>query len=76
MTRATHERRNPPAVATTDVWTPGDLIEMDALTAACALAEADGGFDAEERDIILRLCERLDLAPARFEVVAEPGRGR
>ncbi|UTP40526.1 TerB family tellurite resistance protein [Phenylobacterium sp. LH3H17] len=156
MNRVTHKRRNPPTVAPADVWTPGDLVEMDALIAACALvaqadgwvtpderqsmverlrttpavalfgipevlagfetlngrfdrdlddgvaaaeaavrrlagragparllvqtacaiAEADGGFDAEERDVILRLCDLLDLAPARFEIVAEQGRGR
>jgi len=41
---------------------------------ACAVAEADGGFDAEERDVVLRLCELLDLAPATFEIVADQGR--
>ncbi|MES2724082.1 MAG: tellurite resistance TerB family protein [Pseudomonadota bacterium] len=41
---------------------------------ACAVAEADGGFDAEERDVVLRLCNLLDLEPARFEIVADQGR--
>lgn len=154
MTYSTQKHRTPPAVSATDVWTPGDEIEMDALIAACALvaqadgwvtrderhrmlermrrspaiavfgvqevllgfetlherferdlddgvataetavqrlagragparllvetacavAEADGGFDAEERDVILRLCELLDLAPAAFQIVADQGR--
>jgi len=42
---------------------------------ACAVAEADGGFDAEERDVVLRLCELLDLAPDAFDIVAGQGRG-
>ena len=154
MPYATQKHRVPPAISTTDVWTPGDEIEMDALVAACALvaqadgwvtaderqrmvermrrspavaafgvqevllgfetlnerfdrdlddgvaaaetavrrltgragpsrllvetacavAEADGGFDAEERDVVLRLCELLELAPAAFDVVADRGR--
>ena len=154
MTFATKKHRTPPAVAATDVWTPGDEIEMDALIAACSLvaqadgwvtpderqrmvermrrspavavfgvqevllgfetlnerfdrdlddgvaaaetavrrlrgragparllvqtacavAEADGGFDAEERDVVLRLCVLLDLAPGAFEIVADQGR--
>jgi tellurite resistance protein TerB len=147
--------RTPPAILTTDVWTAGDEIEMEALVAACALvaqadgwvrteerqrmvdrmrrlpavqafgvqevllgfetlnarferdtddgvaaaetairrlagrsgpsrllvetacavAQADGGFDAEERDVVLRLCELLDLAPGAFEMVADQGVG-
>ena len=154
MTLATQKHRTPPAISATDVWTPGDELEMDALIAACALvaqadgwvtpderqrtvermrrspavavfgvqevllgfeslnerfdrdlddgvataeaavrrlagrsgpsrllvetacavAEADGGFDAEERDVVLRLCNLLDLEPARFEIVADQGR--
>lgn len=154
MPYATQKHRVPPAISTTEVWTPGDEIEMDALVAACALvaqadgwvtaderqrmiermrkspavavfgvqevlqgfetlnerfdrdlddgvavaetairrlagrsgpsrllvetacavAEADGGFDAEERDVVLRLCDLLDLAPATFEIVADQGR--
>lgn len=41
---------------------------------ACEVAEADGGFDAEERDVVLRLCKLLNLAPATFEIVADQGR--
>lgn len=154
MTYAAQKHRTAPAILATDLWTPGDEVEMDALIAACALvaqadgwvrpeerrrmeermrkspavavfgvpevllgfetlnerfdrdvadgvaaaetairrlagragparllvetacavAEADGGFDAEERDVILRLCELLGLAPAAFEVVADQGR--
>ncbi|MFD3262678.1 tellurite resistance TerB family protein [Phenylobacterium ferrooxidans] len=154
MTFATQKHRTPPAISATDVWTPGDEVEMDALIAACALvaqadgwvtpderqrtvermrrspavavfgvqevllgfeslnerfdrdledgvaaaeaavrrlagrqgpsrllvetacavAEADGGFDAEERDVVLRLCDLLDLEPATFEIVADQGR--
>jgi tellurite resistance protein TerB len=154
MPYATQKHRTLPAISTTDVWTPGDEIEMDALVAACALvaqadgwvtaderkcmvarmrrspavavfgveevllgfetlnarfdrdlddgveaaetavrrlagragpsrllletacavAEADGGFDAEEREVVLRLCELLDLAPAAFGIVADQGR--
>lgn len=154
MPYATQKHRAPPAILTTDVWTPGDEIEMDALIAACALvaqadgwvtpdehqrmvermrrspavavfgiqevllgfeslnerfdrdldegvaaaeaavrrlsgrpgpsrllvetacavAEADGGFDAEERDVVLQLCELLDIAPAPYEIVADEGR--
>jgi len=36
---------------------------------ACAVAMADGGFDAEERDAILRLCHLLDFDPADFALV-------
>ena len=154
MTFTTQKHRTPPAISATDVWTPGDEVEMDALIAACALvaqadgwvtpderqrtvermrrspavavfgvqevllgfeslnerfdrdlddgvataeaavrrlagrsgpsrllvetacavAEADGGFDAEERDVVLRLCALLDLEPAMFEIVADQGR--
>jgi tellurite resistance protein TerB len=153
MPYATQKHRAPRAISATEVWTPGDEIEIDALVAACALvaqadgwvtaderqrmvermrkspavavfgvqevllgfetlnerfdrdlddgvavaetavrrlagrsgpsrllvetacavAEADGGFDAEERDVVLRLCELLDLAPASFEIVADQG---
>ena len=41
---------------------------------ACAVAEADGGFDSEERDVVLRLCELLELAPAPFDIMADQGR--
>jgi tellurite resistance protein TerB len=31
----------------------------------CAIAEADGGFDAEEREMILKICSLLNVDPAR-----------
>lgn len=40
------------------------------IETACSVAEADGDFDASERDIILRLCRLLDLDPLRFGLVA------
>lgn len=40
------------------------------IDTACSVAEADGGFDAEERDVILRLCRLLDLDPARFDLIS------
>lgn len=39
------------------------------IETACSVAEADGDFDASERDIILRLCRLLDLDPLRFGLV-------
>ncbi len=35
---------------------------------ACSVAEADGGFDGEERAVILRLCDLLNMDPAPFEL--------
>ena len=43
------------------------------IETACAVAEADGGFDAEERAVILRLCRILDVDPAQFDMI--PGEG-
>ena len=43
------------------------------IETACAVAEADGGFDAEERAVILRLCRILDVDPAEFDLI--PGEG-
>lgn len=40
------------------------------IDTACSVAEADGGFDAEEREVILRLCRLLDLDPARYGLVS------
>jgi tellurite resistance protein TerB len=37
---------------------------------ACAVAEADGGFDGEERAVLLRLCDLLDLDPREFSLEA------
>lgn len=41
---------------------PGRLL----IETACSVAEADGGFDSEERDVVLRLCRMLDLDPAPY----------
>lgn len=38
------------------------------IETCCAIAEADGGFDAEERQTILSLCEKLRLNAADFDV--------
>lgn len=46
------------------------------IETACSVAEADGGFDAEERDVILRLCRLLDLDPAPYGLVPGDGRRR
>jgi tellurite resistance protein TerB len=40
------------------------------IETACAVAEADGGFDAEERAVILRLCALLDVDPASVDLMA------
>lgn len=37
---------------------------------ACAVAEADGGFDGEERAALLRLCDLLEVDPRAFGLVA------
>jgi tellurite resistance protein TerB len=36
----------------------------------CAIADADGGFDAEERQAVIRICETLTLRPADFGLEA------
>jgi tellurite resistance protein TerB len=36
------------------------------VTACCAIAAADGGFDAEERRAILRICKLLRVDPDDF----------
>ena len=40
---------------------------------ACSVAEADGGFDAEERAVILRLCTLLGISPEPYDVIARDG---
>lgn len=34
------------------------------IDTCCAIAEADGGFDAEERQTVLKLCALLQIDPA------------
>lgn len=44
------------------------------VAAACSIAAADGGFDAEERAAILRICHLLDLEADAFDLLAARGR--
>lgn len=46
---------------------PALLVE-----ACCAIAAADGGFDAEERRAALRICEVLGLDAAEFGIADAP----
>ena len=43
------------------------------IDTACSVAEADGGFDAEEREVILRLCRLLALNPATYDLISGEG---
>lgn len=43
------------------------------VNAACAVAVADGGFDAEERDTLLRVCKLLGLDPIQFDLITVRG---
>jgi tellurite resistance protein TerB len=38
----------------------------------CAIAAADGGFDAEERRAVIRICQVLGLDPATFHIADAP----
>lgn len=42
------------------------------VEACCAIAAADGGFDAEERLAAIRICETLGLNPAEFGLAEAP----
>ena len=42
------------------------------VEACCAIAAADGGFDAEERLAVVGICERLGLDPASFDLAEAP----
>jgi len=44
------------------------------VNSACAVAVADGGLDAEERDVLLRICALLGLDPIQFELITAGGR--
>lgn len=46
---------------------PALLVET-----CCAIADADGGFDAEERDAAIRICEVLGLDPESFGLAEAP----
>lgn len=39
------------------------------VTSACAVAAADGGYDGEERQVLLRICHLLALDPIQFGLV-------
>ncbi|MCA3699484.1 MAG: tellurite resistance TerB family protein, partial [Brevundimonas sp.] len=47
-------------------------IARQVIENACAVAEADGGFDAAERETVLRLCQMLNVDPASIGLMA-PG---
>lgn len=50
MNHVVRRRRSPPEIMASDIWTPGDEIQLNALIAACALvAQADGCVRPEER---------------------------
>ena len=42
------------------------------VEACCAIAAADGGFDAEERLVVVGICERRELDPASFGLAEAP----
>ncbi|PTS90449.1 MULTISPECIES: tellurite resistance TerB family protein [unclassified Caulobacter] len=44
------------------------------VNSACAVAVADGGLDAEERDVLLRICSLLALSPIQFDLIAAGSR--
>ena len=46
------------------------------IETACSVAAADGGFDAEEREVILRLCRLLNLDPGHYDLIPGDGGGR
>ena len=43
------------------------------IDTACSVAEADGGFDAEERAVILRLCKLLGISPESYDLIPSEG---
>lgn len=51
---------------------PGPARQL--IETACLVAEADGGFDAEEREVIFRLCKLLDVDPASLDLLAGNGK--
>jgi tellurite resistance protein TerB len=46
---------------------PGLLVKT-----CCAIADADGGFDAAERKVVIRICKALGLDPATFDIADAP----
>jgi tellurite resistance protein TerB len=51
-----------------------DDVARVVVNCACAVATADGGLDAEERDVLLRICALLSLDPIQFELITTAGR--
>ena len=51
-----------------------DGIARSLVNCACAVATADGGLDAEERDVLLRICGLLALNPIQFDLITAAGR--
>lgn len=46
------------------------------IETACSVAEADGGFDAEERAVILRICKLLGVDPGPYDLIQNEGERR
>ena len=62
MPRTSKLQRRRPPVDPNDVWTLGDVAQMDAVVAACALvAQADGWVTAQERK---RMIDRMSHSPS------------
>lgn len=51
-----------------------DDVARLVVNSACAVAAADGGLDAEERDVLLRICGLLGLHPIQFDLITAAGR--
>jgi len=51
-----------------------DDVARVIVNSACAVATADGGLDAEERDVLLRICALLALNPIQFDLITAGGR--
>lgn len=49
---------------------PAQLV----VEAACRVASADGGYDGAERDVILDICQLLNVDPVPFGIVTVDGR--
>ncbi|WP_372706741.1 tellurite resistance TerB family protein [Brevundimonas sp.] len=53
--------RKRPGIDQNDVWTPGNIVQMDAVVAACAMvSQADGWVTADERT---RMLDRMRNSP-------------
>lgn len=68
-----HRRKRPaslpaplPAVAAVARVKGAERYPALLVETCCAIADADGGFDAEERTAAIRICEVLGLDPGDF----------